>query len=160
MTPGGMVWKHSVLFTTTVTRTSSPGVDVLGDVGLERRVAALVADDLVVVHPHRRPVRRRLEVQHDPLAVPAARHPDGALVPDVAEVVAHRGVGGDVVEAGRHRPSSRASGSGPREPPSGASRAVGVEREGPEAVEALGLAGGGVLGAQHGGPSDWVRHSG
>jgi hypothetical protein len=41
--------------------------DVLADVGLERRVTALVGHDLGPVHPHCCPVRRRLQVQHDAL---------------------------------------------------------------------------------------------
>ena len=133
MTPGGIVWKLSVLLTTTVIRACSPARDVLGHVGLERRVAALVGDDLGVVHPDRRPVGRGLEVQHDPLPVPAARHPDGGLVPDVAEVVAHRRVGGDVVEAGRygHLPGVRAAGRGTTPPPGPRRPGRGANRHSP-----------------------------
>ena len=46
---------------------------------------------------------------------------------------------------------SRGAGSGVAEPPGVAPGGVTVELERPDAVEALGLAGGGVLGAQHGG---------
>ena len=74
---------------------------VLGDVGLERRVAALVLDDLRVADPRRRAVRGGVEAQDDPLPVPAPRHADRALVPDVADVVARLARRHDVVEAGR-----------------------------------------------------------
>jgi hypothetical protein len=53
------------------------GADMIADVGLERRVAALMRDDLGVVHPDGGPMRGGLELEHDPLPVPAARHPHG-----------------------------------------------------------------------------------
>ena len=131
-------------------RTSSPGVTNSVTSASNGRVATLVADDLVVADPDGGAVRGRLEVEDDALVGPAARHVDGALVPDVAEVVADRGVGGQVVEAGRHGHVAR-GGQGVAEPPGVAPGGVTVELERPDAVEALGLAGGGVLGAQHGG---------
>ena len=123
--------------------------DLSGHVPLERRVAALVRHDLGRPHPHRRPVRRRLEVQDDPLPVPPARHPDDALVPDIADVVMHRGVGGDVVEAGRHRhhPSVLQR---PREPLLRTPHTIRIKHEGPAPVQTLGLTSSGVLGSQHG----------
>ena len=45
----------------------------VGDVGLERRVAALVLGDLGVVEPHDRAVRGGVEAQHDPLDRPSRR---------------------------------------------------------------------------------------
>ena len=78
------------------------GEYVFGDISRERRVAALMRDHLRVADPHPGTVGGRLEVQHDPPAVPAAGDPDGGLVPDVAEVVAYGGVDRDVVEAGRY----------------------------------------------------------
>ena len=92
------------------------GGHVVGDVELERGVTALVADDLGVVDPHRRSMRRRLEVQRHPAALPAPRHPHHRLVPDVTEEVAHRRIGGKLVEAGRYR-HGPGVGSGPRNQP-------------------------------------------
>jgi hypothetical protein len=91
-------------------------------------------------------VRGRLEVQDDPAAVPAARDPYDGLVPDVAEVVADGRVGRDVVETGGH---GHVAGVRQRagEPSRGAPLAGRVERELPDAVDALALAGGGVLGS-------------
>ena len=91
----------------------------------------------------------RAEAQDDALPRPAARHPHDRLVPGVADVVADRCVGGDVVVAGRHRHVPRV-GERPA-PPAGVPAFAGrVEAEAPEAVEVLALAGGAVLGAQHG----------
>jgi hypothetical protein len=124
------------------------GGHVLGDVGLEGRVAALVGDDLGVADPDRRAVGRGLEVQGDPLPVPAARHPDRGLVPDVAEVVPLRRLGADVVEAGRHGhlPGIRQRSPEPSIRPAGT---VGVEGEPPQAIQGLPLPGGRVLRAKH-----------
>jgi hypothetical protein len=73
------------------------------DVGLERRVPALVLGDLDVVRPDHGAVRRGVEAQHDPLAGPAAGDAHPGLVPDVTDVVAHGDVRDDVVEARGHR---------------------------------------------------------
>ena len=89
---------------------------VLGDVGLEGRVAAFVPGDLHVVDPDDGAVRGRVEPEHHPLIRPAPRHPDRGLVPGIAHVVAHRCVGRDVVVARRYR-HLRASDSGPRHQP-------------------------------------------
>ena len=87
---------------------------MLGDVHLEWRVTTLMGNDLGLVHPHRGPVCRRLEMQHDPLTLPAARHPHRSLIPDVAEVITDGCVGRDVVEAGRHRHLPRLAAGAPR----------------------------------------------
>ena len=73
--PGGIDCQVSRLSTTTVTRTSSPGSHVRGDVGLERRVAALVLGDLDVVDPDDGAVGGGVEAEDDALPGPAARHP-------------------------------------------------------------------------------------
>lgn len=127
------------------------GRDEFGDVGLERGVATFVAHDLVLTHPDGGAVRGRLEVEDDALAVPPAGHADGALIPDVAEVVLDRGVGRHVVEAGRH---GHVTGIGERGgiPTLGTADRLGVEPEGPDAVKVLALSGAGVLGAEHEGP--------
>lgn len=112
----------------------------LGDVRLERRVAADVADDRGLVHPHLGGVGRRAEPQEDPLPGEAARDPDRALVPDVADVLAHGAVRDDVVVAGRHRhPASLVERAG--EPALGAATIVRVEAEAPQPVEGDDLAG-------------------
>ena len=92
--------------TTTVIRFSAPSSTTLGDVGLERRVAALVLGDLRVADPDDAPGawRRRS-------AGRSARRPSAPgtrtvrLVPDVADVVADARVGEDVVVARRARAS-------------------------------------------------------
>jgi hypothetical protein len=124
------------------------GRHVVGHVGLERGVAALVGDDLGVADPHRRPVGRGLEVQDDALPVPAPRHSDGGLVPDVAEVVTHCRVGADVVEA-RRDGHLRGGRERPSEPSLGPAGGVGVEGEAPQSVQGLPLTGGRVLRAKH-----------
>jgi hypothetical protein len=79
-----------------------PRRDDVGDVCLEGGETALVLGDLGVVYPHDRPMGGRAEPQEDPLAGPAAGHPHRGLVPGVADVIAHLGIGEDVVVAGRH----------------------------------------------------------
>jgi len=114
------------------------------DVGLGRRVAALVPDDLLVAHPDRGPVRGRLEVQDDALARPPAGHAHRPLVPDLADVVAQARVD-EVVVARGHGHVLRVP-ERPGEPPLGAPRAVDIEAEPPQPVEGLAFTGRGVLG--------------
>ncbi len=91
---------------------------------------------------------RRFEVQHDPLTLPAARHPHGALIPDVAEVIPYGRISSDVVEARRHRHLARV-GQRTGVPAIGLTLPIGVEGELPETVQILTLAGGAVLGTKH-----------
>jgi hypothetical protein len=107
---------------------------------------------------------RRLKVHHDAASLPAPRHPDTALIPDVAEVVTDRRVRGDVVEASGH--GHRA---GTRQPlTESASRSaltLRIQPKLPQPVQTLPLAGTGVLRSQHdcsfalaaGGPSLFNR---
>ena len=88
--------------TTTVRRTLLAAATSVGDVHLERRVAADVLADLGVVDTDDRAVRRGVEPQHDPLVLPARGHADARLVPGVADVVAYLGVGEEVVVARGH----------------------------------------------------------
>ena len=121
---------------------------MLGNVGLEGRVAALVGDDLRVVEPDGGAVRRGLEMQDHTATVPTAGNPHGRLIPDVAEVVAYRGVSGDVIETGRY---GHLPGVGERaaEPSGAAAVASRVECEQPQPVEGLAFAGRAVLGSKH-----------
>ena len=98
----------SSLFTPMVSRNSSRR-DVVGDVGLEGRVAAHVLGDEVVVDVDHALVRGGVDAHEDALAGPAARHAHGALVPDPADVVADGPIGEEVVVARRHGPSSGVS---------------------------------------------------
>ena len=79
-----------------------PG-DMVGDIGLERGVPALMRHDLDIIDPDRRPMGCGLEVQHDASPLPAPRHPDTGLIPHVAEVITDHRIGCDVVKTGRHR---------------------------------------------------------
>jgi hypothetical protein len=126
------------------------GRDMVGDIGLERGVAALVRHHLHVVDPDRGAVCCRLEVEHNASSLPATRDPGSRLVPDVAEVVADGRLDCDVIEARWH---SRLAGIGqrPAEPAGGSTLTFRVQPELPQAVQALPLAGAGVLRSQHGG---------
>ena len=110
------------------------GLDDVGDVGLERRVAALVLGNLRLVDPDDRAVRRGVEAQHDPLATPSLRDARHGLVPGVADVVVYLGLREHVVVARRNRHLPR-----PRErllPPAlGPTLALRIESEAPEPVE-------------------------
>ena len=119
-----------------------------GDVGLERRVAALVLGDLAAIDPHHRAMGGRAEAQDDPLAGPAGRDPGQGLVPHVADVVAGLRVGEDVVVAGGHRHLTR-PGRQAVLPALIAARPGGVEREPPQAVKGLAFPGRRVLGSEH-----------
>ncbi len=121
----------------------------LGDVGLERRVAADVLGHLGVVHVDDAFVGRRVESHEDAFAGPAARHADGALVPDPADVVADRRVGEEVVVARGHGGLEGRVERGPPQRVGGA----GVDRELPESVEVDELTGRAGLGLQHEGLS-------
>jgi nucleotide-binding universal stress UspA family protein len=108
---------------------------------LERVLAGSVGEAL----------RGGVEAQDDPLPVPAPGHADRALVPDVADVVVRLARRHDVVEAGRdgHLP---VAGQHARPPTLGSARAVGVEREAPQAVERGALPRGGLARTEHRGP--------
>ena len=124
------------------------GLRDAGEVGLERRIPALVRGDLDAVGPHGRAVRDSFEGEGDAAVGPARRDPDLGLVPGGADVVAQCGIDEDVVVARGH---GHLAGLGQRGvlPLLGAADAVGVDAEAPQAVEQLALAGGVVLGAQH-----------
>src|SRR6185295_13681744 len=122
---------------------------VLGDIGLERRVAALVLDDLRIAHPYRRSVRGGVEAKDDPPAVPSPRHANRALVPHVAHVVARLSRRHHVVEARRHG-HLRIPREPARPPALGLADTVAVEREAPQAVEGDAFPRGGFAWTEHG----------
>ena len=146
--PGGMVWKRQLVVHHDRDADLVAGGDQLGDVGLERRVPALVAGHLGVADPDDRGVRRGVEPQHHALTGPAARHPDRGLVPGVADVVPAGGPHEHVVVArgDRHGLRGGQRGTVPALAPTGARR---VEAEVPQAVQGLALAARGVLGTKH-----------
>src|SRR3954447_4315477 len=113
---------------------------MISDVRFERRVAALVGNNLGLVNPDRRTVCCGFEVQHDPLSLPAPRHPQHPLVPDIAEIVPHGCVSSDVVKARRH---SHLSGIGQwtGEPAIVSTVAARVKGELPQTVEAFAFPG-------------------
>ena len=80
-----------------------PSRDMIGDVGFERGVPALVRHHLDIVDPNCGPVGGRFEVEYDASSLPASRHPNTGLVPDIPEIISNRRISCDVVEAGRHR---------------------------------------------------------
>src|SRR5437899_555923 len=92
--------------------------------------------------------------RHGARARPRRGHPAVALVPPVAYVLALRGLGDQVVVAGRdgHLPRAR---QGPPPPPAGRAFAPGVEPEPPQPVEAAAVPAAAVPWCQHRQPSSF-----
>ena len=130
--PGGIVSFVSSLFTPIVIRTCFARARQVGDVGLERGVAAYMLGDLGAVDVDDALVGGGIHAQHHTLAGPPAWHPHRPLVPDPADVVADRLVGEHIVVAGRDR--SLEGGLELVGPRLGGGDVV--EREAPQSVEA------------------------
>ena len=132
------------------------GCREVADVGLERRVAALVLDDEFVVDPHRGAMCRGVEPEHETPVIPSGRCIHRPLVPDVSDVVVELLVDEQVVVARRH---GDGTGVGERAtPPLVAPPGPGgVGRERPQAVEPLALPNAVVLWSQHLIPSNCMQ---
>ena len=146
-TPGGIDCQVSTLLTTTVTRFSAPAIDVVGDVGLEGRIAALVPTTWVpftqttarwVAESKRRTIRSPAQPRGTRTVLWYQTSPTWSRT---------RGVREEVVVAGRHRHLAGA-GEWAVPPALGATDAFGVEAELPDPVERPALAAHRVLGSK------------
>ena len=124
------------------------GADVVGDVGLERKVAPGMVGHLDIVDPDGGGVGGGLEVDDDAILGPAARDADFALIPDRADVITDCGVGGEILVGGRncHLGALRQQLG---EPSLGLAAVLGVEGEVPHSRQTLCFSGRGVLWSKH-----------
>ena len=122
------------------------GDRLVGDVGLEGRVAPDVLGDESLTDVHPALVGGGIDPDTDPLAGPAPRHPHRSLVPDPPDVLADGTVGEQVVVARWHRSLERRVEGAPER----LGARIGVESEPPQAVESKQLPGRGRPGSEHG----------